>query len=108
MSVKSNYLLTLLLLVQLVSIAQKGHKKPIRVLIIDGYSNHDWKQTSALAKGILEESKLFAVDISTAPATTNEDSLSRWDPDFKKYDVIIQNTNNINDKSIRWPRKEEI
>jgi type 1 glutamine amidotransferase len=105
---KNSYLLTLFLFLQLVSMAQNRRKKPIRVLIVDGYSNHDWKQTSALAKGILEESKLFIVDISTAPATTNEDSLSKWDPDFRKYDVIIQNTNNINDKSLKWPRKQEI
>ena len=69
--------------------ANHPHKKPIRVLIVDGYSNHDWKQTSSLTKSILEESKLFSVDISTAPATTNEDSLAKWNPEFNNYDVVI-------------------
>ena len=87
--------------------SQSAQKKLIRVLIIDGYSNHDWKQTSNLVKKILEESKRFEVYISTAPFTTNKDSLDSWDPGFKKYAVIIQNTNNIHNKSLRWPEKIE-
>ena len=87
--------------------ANRTHKKPIRVLIVDGYSNHDWKQTSSLTKSILEESKLFTVDISSAPATTNEDSLAKWDPEFNNYDVVIQNSNNLSNRSFKWPRKAE-
>src|SRR6478736_2636080 len=83
-------------------VAQKDHMKLVRVLIVDGYSNHDWKQTSKVVKAILEESKLFIVSVSTAPATTNKDSLAQWNPDFTSYDVIIQNTNNLQDKSLRW------
>ena len=48
------------------------------------------------------------MSISSAPATTNQDSLSKWEPDFNKYDVIIQNSNNINDTALRRPRKVEI
>ncbi|HYO22563.1 MAG TPA: ThuA domain-containing protein [Flavisolibacter sp.] len=82
-------------------------KKPIRVLIVDGYSNHDWKQTSNLTKAILEESGLFTVDVSMAPATTNQDSLAQWNPDFTKYDAIIQNSNNIHNSNLKWPRRVE-
>lgn len=49
-------------------ISAQTNNKPIHVLIIDGYSNHDWKQTTNITKSILEESKLFKVDVSTAPA----------------------------------------
>ena len=84
-----------------------SHKKTIRVLIVDGYSNHDWKQTSSLTKSILEETKMFSVDVSTAPATTSVDSLAAWDPEFSNYDVVIQNTNNISDRILKWPRKAE-
>jgi type 1 glutamine amidotransferase len=80
---------------------------PIRVLIVDGYSNHDWVQTSRIAKSILEETGRFIVEISSAPATTNEDTLAMWDPEFDKYDVVIQNSNNIRNKDIRWPRRVE-
>src|SRR5687768_7058651 len=84
-----------------------NHKKPIRVLIIDGYSNHDWKQTTSLTKSILEESGRFAVDVSTAPATTNEDTLAAWNPELNNYDVVIQNSNNISNRNLKWPRKVE-
>jgi type 1 glutamine amidotransferase len=83
----------------LYTVAQRG--KPIRVLIVDGFSNHDWKQTTAVTKWILEESGRFTVDISTIPT----DSLERaaWKPVFKKYAVVIQNTNNIQNTRLRWP-----
>lgn len=86
------------------SFAQKS--KPIPVLIVDGFSNHDWKQTTTVTKWILEKSHLFKVDVSTVPA----DSVLRqsWLPDFKKYGVVIQNTNNINNTWWKWPRKAEI
>jgi type 1 glutamine amidotransferase len=81
-------------------------KKPVRVLIVDGFSNHDWKQTTNLTKRILEESKLFQVDVSTFPT----DSIDRltWAPAFKRYAVVIQNANNIQNKALRWPRKVEL
>ncbi|HSI76517.1 MAG TPA: ThuA domain-containing protein [Lunatimonas sp.] len=77
----------------------------ISVLIVDGFSNHDWKQTTAVTKWILEGSDLFQVDVSTVPA----DSVARkaWLPTFDSYDVVIQNTNNIQNKSIKWPREAE-
>ncbi|MCF2505462.1 ThuA domain-containing protein [Dyadobacter sp. CY107] len=89
--------------VSLSALAQKA--KPIRVLIVDGFSNHDWKQTTAVTKWILEESGRFAVEVSTVPG----DSLERnaWNPDFSKYELIIQNTNNIQKPSLRWSRQAE-
>ena len=35
----------------------------IPVLIVDGFSNHDWNQTSELTQWILEESGRFNVEI---------------------------------------------
>ncbi len=102
----SGILLIVLCFLQLHISAQRN-KKAIHVLIIDGYSNHDWKQTTNITKSILEESKLFKVDVSTAPATTNDDTLATWNPDFAGYDVVIQNTNNIQNKTLHWPRRVE-
>ena len=81
--------------------------QPIRVLIIDGFSNHDWKQTTLMVKSILEETGRFAVTISTAPNTADEMSRTSWNPEFEKYGVVIQNTNNIQDTGLRWPRRVE-
>lgn len=83
--------------------AQK--KQLISVLIIDGFSNHDWKQTTAVTKWILEKSGRFSVAVSTIPADSSERSV--WNPDFKKYAVVIQNTNNINNTSLRWSAAAE-
>lgn len=82
-------------------------KGPIRVLIVDGFSNHDWKQTSLMTKKILEGSGLFTVSISTAPGTVDDTGWASWNPSFDKYDVVIQNTNNIQNPALRWPRRVE-
>lgn len=80
-------------------------KKIIPVLIVDGFSNHDWRQTTKAAKYILEKSGLFSVSVSTIPT----DSLEKtsWNPKFKEYAVVIQNTNNVNNSRLRWPRAVE-
>lgn len=77
--------------------------KKIDVLIIDGFSNHNWEQTTSVVKEILEKSGLFKVSISTAPSEPKDVKWETWNPSFKKFDVVIQNTNNIHNKDIRWP-----
>ncbi|MEO9511242.1 MAG: ThuA domain-containing protein [Flavobacteriaceae bacterium] len=77
------------------------------VLIVDGFSNHDWKQTSLVVRTILEDCGLFNVDISTAPEIMETRSWEKWRPKFSNYDVVIQNTNNIHNKDIKWPRSME-
>lgn len=84
---------------------QAQQDKFIPVLIVDGFSNHDWRQTTAVTKWILEESGRFKVDVSTIPVNSN-DSIS-WLPQFSKYAVVIQNTNNIHNASLHWPSQAE-
>ena len=79
----------------------------LNVLIIDGFNNHNWKQTSLLVKTILEETNLFKVSISTTPSISADKNWKNWLPKFKNYDVVIQNTNNISCKDIRWPKEVE-
>src|SRR5260370_4409472 len=67
----------------------------IRVLILDGFSNHDWHQTTALLRSILEASGLFTVSVSTAPSTTASPGWEQWRPNFSDYDVVIQTCNDI-------------
>lgn len=85
--------------------AQAQKNKKIHVLIVDGFSNHDWKQTTAVTKWILEQSGRFQIDITTIPP----DSLERagWFPQLGKYAVVIQNTNNIHNPKLRWPAHAE-
>lgn len=77
----------------------------ISVVIIDGFSNHDWKQTTDVTKWILEKSGRFKVDVNTIPMDSIE--RSSWFPEFENYAVVIQNTNNIDEKDLRWPEKAE-
>ena len=74
----------------------------IRVLIVDGFSNHDWRQTTSLLRGILEPMDLFDVAVSTAPGSTNGPAWTVWRPTFTNYDVVIQTCNDIN-HGPPWP-----
>jgi len=74
----------------------------IRVLIVDGFSNHDWQQTTELIRRILAPSGLFDVSVSTAPQTTNAVDWAAWRPKFSGYDVVIQTCNDIS-HGPKWP-----
>ena len=76
---------------------------PVRVLIVDGFSNHDWKLTTALIRGMLEPTGLFTVSVSTAPATKDAPGWDTWRPKFSDHDVVIQTCNDINGGP-PWPR----
>ena len=65
----------------------------IRVLIVDGFSNHDWQQSTLLLRGILESAGEFNVDVSSAPLETGSPAWEAWRPHFANYDVVIQTCN---------------
>lgn len=64
----------------------------IRVLIVDGFSNHDWRQTTLLLRGILDQAEEFDVSVSTMPALGTA-AWAQWQPGFAAYDVVIQTCN---------------
>jgi hypothetical protein len=80
-----------------------GAEPQIRVLIVDGYSNHDWRLTTELIRGIVEPTGLFAVSVSTAPATNDAAGWDAWRPKFSDYDVVIQTCNDLGGGP-SWPR----
>jgi hypothetical protein len=75
----------------------------IRVLIVDGFSNHDWRLTTRSIRAILEPTRLFSVDVSTSPPDAASPGWDEWRPDFSAYDVVIQNCNDINGGP-SWPQ----
>ena len=83
---------------------QRTERGNIRVLIVDGFSNHDWKQTTVLVRQILEASGLFSVDVSSAPSADGPSDGETWRPPFDAYDVVIQNCNSIGDRGA-WPEQ---
>src|SRR5690606_9420146 len=64
-----------------------------KVIIVDGFSNHDWKQTSAVIKWLLEGTGSFEVDVATIPLDSGAWAL--WNSDLEPYVVVIQETNNV-------------
>ena len=84
----------------------EGSESKIKVLIVDGFSNHDWHQTTALLRGILDSAGLFTISVSTAPTSSSPGS-EPWRPKFEGYDVVIQTCNDIG-SGLRWPRDVQI
>jgi type 1 glutamine amidotransferase len=66
----------------------------LRVLIVDGQNNHNWRGMTPPIKADLESSGRFTVDVVTTPVAKSPKSA--WDsfhPDFAKYDVVLSNYN---------------
>ena len=72
----------------------------IRLLILSGSNNHDWKQTTPVLRATLEEQGYFSVDLTNSPDTLNFDYLSQ-------YDVILSNWNSWPENDLRWPKGME-
>ncbi len=77
---------------------------PVRVLIVDGFSNHDWRLTTQLIRGMLAADTRFDVAVSTAPPTADSAGWQAWRPHFDAYDVIIQTCNDIGGGPT-WPQE---
>jgi type 1 glutamine amidotransferase len=59
---------------------------PIRVLILTGSNNHNWKETTPMLQRILEQSGRFRVATTVPPLGLTKDNL-------QQYDVIVSNWN---------------
>jgi type 1 glutamine amidotransferase len=77
----------------------------IAVLIVDGFSNHQWNKNTEYLQAILESSGKFEVSVSTCPnQKENEFEWENWNPNFDLYPVIIQTCNNLfKEDSLQWP-----
>jgi uncharacterized protein len=66
----------------------------MKALIIDGQNNHDWKTTTPLLKAYLEETRLFQVDVATAPPKNSSPTdWSKFSPNFSAYVLVVLNYN---------------
>jgi len=63
----------------------------IEVLIVDGQNNHNWKATTPVMKQALEDAGIFDVDVATSPPKGGD--MSKFQPQFSKYDVVVSNYN---------------
>ncbi len=67
-----------------------------KALIVDGQNGHKWAETTPVLKKLLEETKLFTVDVATSPAKGAD--MSGFQPDFAAYDVVVSNY-----QGAEWP-----
>ena len=75
----------------LVFLPLSSFSAPLRVLLIDGQNNHDWKSSSPWIKRVLEDSGLFLVDVATTPPQGGD--MSSFKPDLTPYRAIVSNYN---------------
>lgn len=69
----------------------RSEPQKLRVLLIDGQNNHDWKSTTPILEAIFEESGRFEVDVATSPPAGED--MSEFRPKFSDYDVVVSNYN---------------
>ena len=72
----------------------------IKVLILSGKNNHEWKKTTPVLVKIYEDSRLFTINVTEMPDTLTYSELI-------KYDVVMSNWNAYPDSSFRMTKKWE-
>jgi type 1 glutamine amidotransferase len=65
---------------------------PLRVLIITGMNNHDWKATTPVLESILEGSGRFEVDVNGDPRSITPASLEPYDAILSNYNTWVSRT----------------
>jgi type 1 glutamine amidotransferase len=83
---------------------EKKAAAKIKVLLIDGQNNHDWRSTSPHLKKVLEDSGKFTVAVSSNLKKGEKPGRIKdtvpFPPDLSKYDVVLSNYNGE-----AWPKE---
>jgi hypothetical protein len=83
--------------------APAGAAEKLRLLIVDGQNNHNWKAMTPPMRDALEKTGRFTVDVATTPSKgAPEADWKQFAPDFAKYDAVLSNYNGE-----RWPARVE-
>ena len=66
----------------------------LRLLIIDGQNNHNWRTMTPPMKAKLESTGRFVVEVATTPpGGKKKEDWDKFRPDFTKFDVVLSNYN---------------
>ena len=88
----SNFKLTFLFLITLLKTDFAFSE--IKVLLLDGQNNHNWKATTPVIVEALERDNFCKVTVSTSPPKkSSQDEWKTWKPNFQNYDVTLTNYN---------------
>ncbi|MFP6887839.1 MAG: hypothetical protein VB997_09765, partial [Opitutales bacterium] len=75
----------------------------LKVLLIDGQNNHNWKATTPVLVDALESSGRFDVTVSTSPARgAPKETWGNWNPDFGAHHPTLSKYN-----VQPWPEKAQ-
>lgn len=67
---------------------------PVKVLILDGQNNHNWKATTPVIQAALARSGRFAAEVSTSPQKgAPKEAWEAWNPKFSDYAAVLSNYN---------------
>jgi len=64
---------------------------PLRVLLVDGQNNHDWRASTPHLQRVLEGSGRFQVTVATTPPAGGD--MTAFQPRFGEFDVVMSNYN---------------
>jgi hypothetical protein len=75
--------------------AAEPSEPKIRVVILDGQNNHNWRATTPLLKTELEQCGRFSVDVASQmkPGEQSPTATVDFPPDLSRYDVVLSNYN---------------
>ena len=75
-------------------------KRPIRVLVLSGQNNHDWRSTTPKLVAILTQDGRFEVSVTEKPGALTARGL-------RSYDVILSNWNafGLDARAAAWPEE---
>ena len=95
-----NYLIRFiacLLSLGFLSVCNTNEEKKLKIIILTGRNNHDWKATTNQLEAMYNATGHFELSVTTSPDTLNY-------KDFTKFDVVLSNWNQWPDKSVDWPK----
>ncbi len=70
-----------------------AHAEDVRVLIVGGQNNHDWKRSTPYLHWIVDQHPEISATIHNAPSVGDPDAWAKWNPDFAAYDVVLLDYN---------------
>ncbi len=76
----------------------------IRVLIVEGVTNHAWEKRLNIVRAILAKDGSFDVDFTITPTAAGDPAWDSWRPKFSDYDVVISGYNNLGGLPA-WPQE---
>ena len=74
--------------------------EPVRILILSGRNNHNWKQTTKQLERIFSDTERYAVSITMRPDTLKLRTL-------EQFNVVLNNWNSWPENDIRWTTETE-